>query len=225
MGAQQSRRLPRAHAALRQLTRERLAEDVAQTNVWLEDHLGARDGHVVHVAIVDPDVKMLWKVRTKVTVWRQAVGVDGAASRPADPAAAEGQPRVIGLTTFYSVFFFLADELASSDALGDESTASMACTELSEGEELEDGEDDLCCICMEESVDTILTCSHGFCHSCVADWVRQTSDDDGGSTCPICRRAMDREQDNAWVVLDANEHADMRTYLQDTIARLVDGHP
>jgi hypothetical protein len=45
-------------------------------------------------------------------------------------------------------------------------------------------EENECTICMEQQVDVVLNCSHGFCQKCISDWQREHQ------SCPVCRAQL-----------------------------------
>ena len=45
-------------------------------------------------------------------------------------------------------------------------------------------EDNLCCICLDKPVDTVLICGHGYCEKDIVDWGARDK------YCPMCRQTM-----------------------------------
>lgn len=62
------------------------------------------------------------------------------------------------------------------------------------GTELEE-----CCVCMENSVDTVTSCGHEFCAVCVARWVQVSG------SCPVCRSP--EQARDAWTLFEATREA------------------
>ena len=58
------------------------------------------------------------------------------------------------------------------------------------GTELEE-----CCVCMDNSVDTVTSCGHEFCAVCVARWVQVCG------SCPVCRSP--EQARDAWTIFEA----------------------
>lgn len=50
-----------------------------------------------------------------------------------------------------------------------------------------DSEINICCICLENRIECVLSCFHAYCRDCIDDW--KTRD----PTCPLCR-----EQEKAY---------------------------
>ena len=71
------------------------------------------------------------------------------------------------------------------------------------GTELEE-----CCVCMENSVDTVTSCGHEFCAVCVARWVQVCG------SCPVCRSP--EQARDAWTIFEATrEVAGVAETLQE----------
>ena len=47
-----------------------------------------------------------------------------------------------------------------------------------------DGEDSLCCICLDQPIDSLLICGHGYCEKDIMDWWKRDS------YCPMCRQTI-----------------------------------
>ena len=54
-----------------------------------------------------------------------------------------------------------------------------------------DEHDKTCCVCIESSVDLVLTCGHAFCAQCIMSWSEQPS-----PTCPLCRKQLSSLEDS-----------------------------
>lgn len=52
-----------------------------------------------------------------------------------------------------------------------------------------------CQVCMDSKVQVVLQCSHGFCQTCLDDWMEQNP------TCPLCRMEVGNEQiQDSWLI-------------------------
>lgn len=49
-------------------------------------------------------------------------------------------------------------------------------------------EDNLCCICLDKSIEILLMCGHGFCEKDISDWEARENN------CPMCRRTLKKAQ-------------------------------
>ena len=44
--------------------------------------------------------------------------------------------------------------------------------------------DNECAICLDQKVEVVLPCGHGFCNDCIVDWVSRDRE------CPMCREDL-----------------------------------
>ena len=83
--------------------------------------------------------------------------------------------------------------------------------------EIEDG-NDLCPICEEEKVDTMLECSHFFCNQCIKTWLLKKN-----NSCPLCRFQIKIDKNKGeidgknWNIIDFDEN----DYYKDTRDRFL----
>ncbi|OMJ66086.1 hypothetical protein SteCoe_37195 [Stentor coeruleus] len=48
-------------------------------------------------------------------------------------------------------------------------------------------EENLCCICLDQNIEILLECGHGYCEKDIMDWEHRDS------SCPMCRRKMNQD--------------------------------
>jgi len=53
--------------------------------------------------------------------------------------------------------------------------------DLCEKKTLDSNDLNICCICLDKEIDTILGCFHGYCQECIDEWRERDE------TCPLCR--------------------------------------
>ena len=117
-------------------------------------------------------------------------GGGGDVSSESAGASADGE----GSTTFflrtfefYCVYALLREFAqakvtleASRNVPSAEGQRDTSSPEESNASSIEESE---CCLCMENQVNAVLPCAHGFCEGCLEDWKAR----DAETTCPLCR--------------------------------------
>jgi hypothetical protein len=116
----------------------------------------------------------------------------------------EGPDRVMSLAGFMYLFQLLQELKFAVELLGKEEK---------KGSE-KDEEDEVCPVCMDRLVDTVMACTHGICYVCYTEWLVG----EGRETCPICRsKQLDGED---WVLNDEKTNAFDREDVQKRVDRL-----
>ncbi len=67
-------------------------------------------------------------------------------------------------------------------------------------------EDEICCICMENKPNLILSCTHSYCETCIKEW-QVTS-----LSCPVCRCYSGK--DDCFILADYNfDYYNLQVYI------------
>lgn len=93
------------------------------------------------------------------------------------------------------------------DAMQSEMSSNM-CSSRYILDETADNEG-LCCVCMENNNEVLLSCLHSFCMVCVA----QEMEFRPQFSCPVCKTRIDHPIKESWEVPDAPQPLEIVTYL------------
>eukprot|EP00730_Choanoeca_flexa_P016862 TRINITY_DN804_c0_g1_i2.p1 TRINITY_DN804_c0_g1~~TRINITY_DN804_c0_g1_i2.p1 ORF type:complete len:244 (+),score=14.33 TRINITY_DN804_c0_g1_i2:81-812(+) len=73
--------------------------------------------------------------------------------------------------------------------------------------------EEACCICLNDKVDMLLPCCHGYCSACIDQWRYESN---GLGVCPLCRADMGRREEEITLV-ETPTAEEMHTYLADSV--------
>ncbi|RNA18028.1 RING finger protein 141-like [Brachionus plicatilis] len=76
--------------------------------------------------------------------------------------------------------------------------------------------EDICCICMEEKTNLVLSCSHNYCEKCIEEW-KITS-----KTCPICRCIM--KDNDSFIIAEKPNFFHIQEEIFNSLFQITD-HP
>jgi hypothetical protein len=92
-------------------------------------------------------------------------------------------------------------------------------------EEKQSMKEEECCICLDNPVNLVLDCSHGFCEDCISDWQKQQK------SCPVCRyQSSEAGSPDAWIIAEkylslANSDGDGGGNLRNDYEQMVLKYP
>ena len=74
----------------------------------------------------------------------------------------------------------------------------------------------LCCICLDNQVQCMLTCFHSYCNACIQDWRAREL------TCPMCRKRTSRAKED-FAIIDGGAASDheLRLQLIEELTRII----
>ena len=75
----------------------------------------------------------------------------------------------------------------------------------------------LCCICFENNVETLLPCFHSYCYRCIDDWKLRDP------TCPMCRQRNSNSSQDAFNFIDEkiSVKEEIRIHLVKELTRII----
>ncbi|CAF0991794.1 unnamed protein product [Brachionus calyciflorus] len=75
-------------------------------------------------------------------------------------------------------------------------------------------DDDICCICMVEKTNLILSCAHNYCENCIEEW-KITS-----KTCPICRCIV--KDNDCFVIAEKPNYFNIQDEISKSLFNITD---
>jgi len=81
---------------------------------------------------------------------------------------------------------------------------------------VDDDDDKECSICLENVIEKVLSCTHGFCNQCIDQWCSIKNDN---SDCPLCRYKINNQEDN-YIIENIPNLKDLAIYFNDHLKNI-----